>query len=265
MPETKEPAQLDRLFATAWTELGRKLVERGKATAKEIGKPQGDEPPGFTLYRKAMGFFVQASRSNPADARWEILSLAEHCVYTDSRHRPTASRPGEAVAFVIQGLKALVEADPTHANSHNRLGNFLEIMGQPEEAMACYREAIRQQADAIAPRVSLSSALRKLGVPAHEYLPLLDEARKLTAALKPTEVKELDAAYNQACIEAAAGNLDLAFQHFEAMLKAQTGPLEQNLEWPQIDPDFHWLRGDPRYEQLIQARLAARGIQQMGK
>ena len=53
--------------------------------------------------------------------------------------------------------------------------------------------------------------------------------------------------YNQACIEAIAGNVEAALAHLERALTQAPG----NRDWAARDPDFEPLHGQPRFEALV--------------
>jgi hypothetical protein len=54
--------------------------------------------------------------------------------------------------------------------------------------------------------------------------------------------------YNHACFMALSGNADEAF----ALLRSALESGQDRPDWVRRDPDFDWIRDDPRMEALLQ-------------
>jgi len=53
--------------------------------------------------------------------------------------------------------------------------------------------------------------------------------------------------YNRACFESICGNKEEALR----LLKISIEQKQANLEWVQQDPDFFFIRDDPRFNELV--------------
>jgi tetratricopeptide (TPR) repeat protein len=127
-----------------------------------------------------------------------------------------------------------------YANTQYRLGTVYYELEQLEQAAEAYRRAVEITPENGSAQTALSSVLRKLG---HEE----------EAAIHLARARELlpdDDHYNHACLEAIGGNADAALDHLEKAI-AWDATLR---DWAARDPDLEPLRGNPRFEAIVQMR-----------
>jgi tetratricopeptide (TPR) repeat protein len=164
-----------------------------------------------------------------------------------------------------------IELDPKFAHPWNGLGNVYSDLSRPEEAMAAYQKAIEldpkfaypwnglgilhtlfhcydealvafQKAVELAPKdgnfnASLAGILRRLG--------RMDEHARQVEVARPLMEKESD--YNRACLESICGHVDEALR----LLKMALEKKQTSLAWARRDPDFDFIREDPRFKELV--------------
>jgi hypothetical protein len=53
--------------------------------------------------------------------------------------------------------------------------------------------------------------------------------------------------YNRACFESICGNTEEALRLLRIALEQEQAPLE----WVRVDPDFDYMRDDPRFKRII--------------
>jgi tetratricopeptide (TPR) repeat protein len=130
-----------------------------------------------------------------------------------------------------------IDLDPDDAYAYHGLGNVYRAQGRYDDAETAYRKVIALDPEIAIAHSSLASVLRKLGRE-EETNEHISRARALMA-------NESD--YNQACIEAIAGNVEAALAHLERALTQAPG----NRDWAARDPDLEPLHGHPRFEALV--------------
>ncbi len=137
----------------------------------------------------------------------------------------------------IAAYQRASELDPKNAAPHNGLGNVYGELGRHDEAIAAFQRASELDPKDAVSYGSLAGLYRKLGREA-EATEQIKIARELMA-------KENE--YSRACIEAISGNVDEAL----ALLKVALEKKQVPLEWERRDPDFDFIRDDPRFKALV--------------
>jgi tetratricopeptide (TPR) repeat protein len=105
------------------------------------------------------------------------------------------------------------------------------------EAAADYLHALELDPDQGWVYASLAGIYRRQGVE-DQYTAFLQEARQ---RIPP------DANYLQACLASIAGEADTAITYLVRALEQDP----DDRDWASRDPDFHWIRDDPRYRALV--------------
>lgn len=123
------------------------------------------------------------------------------------------------------------------ANAFAGLDISLERLGHIDEAIAEYQRVIEHDPKGALAHSSLAACYRRLGRQAG-YTEQIEIARVLMA-------KESE--YNRACFESICDNMDEAL----ALLKMALGKKQITLERARRDPDFDFIRDDPRFKALV--------------
>jgi TolB-like protein/Tfp pilus assembly protein PilF len=143
----------------------------------------------------------------------------------------------------IEQLRKTVEMDPGFYYAHWTLGNALELKGRNDEAIAEYKKAIALNDDPL-PLALLGHLYAKIGRKG-EALAILKQLRELRESSKQRYVSP----YNLALIHIGLGEKDKAIQLLEETYEERDG---YNIAFLKGEPMLDPLRGDPRFEALVQ-------------
>jgi tetratricopeptide (TPR) repeat protein len=140
----------------------------------------------------------------------------------------------------IQQLRGTVEVDPEFYWAHRFLGIALELKGDTEGAIAEYKKALELNDD--------PAGLAFIG---HAYASIgrQSEARDLLAQLTEAARTRYVQPYAFALIYLALGEKDRALDWLERGTSDRGGTY---LAFIKVDPFFDPLRGDPRFEAVVQ-------------
>ncbi len=147
----------------------------------------------------------------------------------------------------IEQLRKAVEMDPGFYYAHWTLGDALELKGLNEEAIAEYKEAIALNDDTL-PRALLGHLYAKIGKK-NEALAILKQVRELRESSKQRYVSP----FNLALIHIGLDQKDEAMQLLEETYEDRDG---YNTAFIKVEPMLDPLRGDPRFEALVQKIFA---------
>ena len=153
-----------------------------------------------------------------------------------------ARRYDEAIAQ----LRKTIEMDPRFYYAHWNLGEALELKGQLHEALAEYKKAAELNDDPLVLGL-LAQAYAKLGQ--------RDEALKMLDELQQLAKRRYVANYSFALVHIALGEKDKAIDYLEHAYRDRGGPEISGIK---VDPMLDPLRGDPRFEALVQKVFAAK-------
>jgi TolB-like protein len=147
-----------------------------------------------------------------------------------------ARRYDEAIAQ----LRNTLETDPDFYWAHRQLGLSLELKGAHGDAIVEYQRASELNDD---PRVLafIAHAMARIGRDA--------EARAILAQLTEASKTRYISGYSFAVIHLALGEKDQALDWLEKDAREQTG---FEINFIKVDPYLDPLRGDPRFEPLVQ-------------
>ena len=151
-----------------------------------------------------------------------------------------ARRFDEAIAQ----LRKAVELDPTFFYSHYNLGITLEAKGDLPGAIAEYEKATQLSDDALASAL-LAAAKTKSGDKS--------AAKQGLAELDRIGLQREGAAYSRAVIYLSLNDKDQALRWLEQSFADHDG---SNIGYVKVDPLLDPLRGDPRFEALVQKVIA---------
>src|SRR5947207_4712415 len=147
-----------------------------------------------------------------------------------------ARRYDEAIAEFQKALAM----DARFYNARWQLGEALQLKGQLPEAIEEYKKTIKEEEN---PRMLalLANAYASTGQ--------RDEALKLLAQLDQVAMRRYVGAYNYALMHVGLGEKDKAIDDLERAYRERSDPHIVNIKFdPMLDP----LRGDPRFEALVQ-------------
>ena len=147
-----------------------------------------------------------------------------------------ARRYDEAIAEFQKALAM----DARFYNARWQLGEALQLKGQLPEAIEEYKKTIKEEEN---PRMLalLANAYASTGQ--------RDEALKLLAQLDQVAMRRYVGAYNYALMHVGLGEKDKAIDDLERACRERSDPHIVNIKFdPMLDP----LRGDPRFEALVQ-------------
>jgi TolB-like protein/Flp pilus assembly protein TadD len=154
----------------------------------------------------------------------------------------TARRYDEAIAQ----LRKTIEMDPRFYFAHWNLGVALELKGELRDALSEYKKAAELDDDPVV-----------LGLIAHAYGKLgeRDKALGLLTQLQQLAAHRYVPFGTFAGIYLALGEKDKAIEYLEHAFRERGGPEISGLK---VDPMLDPLRGDPRFEVLVQKVFAAK-------
>src|SRR6516162_7357262 len=150
-----------------------------------------------------------------------------------------ARRYDEAIAQ----LRKTLEIDPTFYYAHYFLGMALQLKGDLPAAIAEYTQA-KQLSDDLWVQVLLAAAKAKSGDK--------DAAVRLLAGLEELSRHRYVRSYWRTLLYLSLGNRDEAIRSLEQGIADHDG---LNITWIKVDPLLDSLRGDPRFEALVQKWL----------
>jgi tetratricopeptide (TPR) repeat protein len=168
----------------------------------------------------------------------------------------------------LNSFQRATELDPQYGPSHNGLGNIYAVLGHYQKGLTCHRKAVGlnpenpyyhydlgrvyQNADM---NVEATVAFQK----AIELYPQFGIAYLSIAAIerhsgkshlfdeyisKAREFIENSDHYARARLDSIIGNIDGAIRHLKKVLR-------EDLAFAKTDPDFDFIRDDPRFRQLL--------------
>jgi tetratricopeptide (TPR) repeat protein len=175
---------------------------------------------------EAIATYQRVTELNPKNARaWHTLG---NLFRTSGRYNEAIAAFGQAVAL-----------DPNREVFHYHLGLVYAALKRYDEAIRAFQKVVELNPDYNLAHCTLAGYYRRLGQE--------NEAQKHITIAMPTMKDETE--YNRACFAAICGNNDQALELLrEALEKKQTTP-----DWVRRDPDFEFIRDDPRFEALVSA------------
>jgi TolB-like protein/Tfp pilus assembly protein PilF len=144
----------------------------------------------------------------------------------------------------IAQLRKTIEMDPRFYYARWNLGTALQFNGQLQEALAEYKTAAELSDDPLLLGL-LAQAYAKLGQ--------RGEAVKMLEQLQQLAGRRYVANYAFAIVHMALGEKDKAIDSFERAYHNHAGP---DLILIKVDPMLDPLRGEPRFEALVQKVIA---------
>ncbi|MGH9753614.1 MAG: tetratricopeptide repeat protein [Blastocatellia bacterium] len=164
------------------------------------------------------------------------IGLDEKDAWTIASRGDTYRSMGKYEEAVADFTRA-IELDEKMAWAVTSRGVTYRLMGKYEDALADQKLAAKLDPEDSYNHVSLAACYRSLG--------LMDEYHKHISIARESIAEESD--YSRACFEAICGNVDEAL----ALLRIALEKHKVSVGWARRDPDFDWLRDDPRFVALL--------------
>lgn len=185
--------------------------------------------------------FEDAVRVNPASYDAHFL-YGRHCVGTGD------------MAKAARQLEAAARLEPTDYQARCLLVTKLDNLGRADEARAVAIEAMRI-IDARLERDPQDARALQLGAVLAVRLGEAGRARELVEQSLVVGGDKFSGVYNAACTYALLGDREQALTMLDRAVTHGRG----NLGWIEHDSDLDSLRGDPRYESILDRLRAATG------
>ncbi len=176
---------------------------------------------------EAIAVYKKVTEINPMNARaWHTLG---------NLYRTSGRYPDAAAAF-----ERAVALEPDKEVFHYHLGLVCAAQKHYDDAIRAFLKVVELNPGYNLAHCTLAGYYRRLGQES--------EAKKHITLALPTMKDETE--YNRACFEAVCGNAEQALVLLkEALEKKQT-----SVEWVRRDPDFDFIRDDPRFNALVGAK-----------
>jgi tetratricopeptide (TPR) repeat protein len=172
----------------------------------------------------------------------EAEIVYRQAIALDAAHPGVYHNLGEVYRIIkqydaaIEAYKQAILIDPDFVYPYNGLGIIYNLLGQNDGVLDVYRRLIEINPDDSGSLFFLARTARQLGdlAQAKEYI---DRAQSL---LSPDDF------YNRACLDSIVGDADAAIKALRIALERGS-----SIEWAREDPDFIFIRDDPRYRALV--------------
>ena len=233
------------------------------AELARVAHALGNDPQADQLLEEGMR---AAQASN-------VPSVAQYVAQAAAEIHPELAERALDPGYVEGELRKQTQDTAQIANELGGIAYQLRMADRFADAEPFYRRALELDRDNPRRYVGLVTLLRQTSRDA-EALPLAERwlavapedadvllalaalCRKLEHAAESARylarargwVKP-DAWYALACLEAVAGNIDAAIAHLR---RAAAEDQEFDRAWASRDPDLEWLRGDARFQELLQ-------------
>ena len=137
----------------------------------------------------------------------------------------------------LEAFEKAIEIDHNYVLAWNGKGNALEKLERWNDATDCYEKIIELGAASATTHIALARLYRKMG----------QDAKSTAQCKLARQLIENESKYNQTCCEAVCGSAEEALKLFEIALKEK----QVQPDWARQDPDFEFIRDDPRFKKLI--------------
>jgi len=177
----------------------------------------GNHKEGLECYKKALDLDIEhlQARINKSNAH---INLEEY-------------------EKAIKSYDWALDTDPRYVRAWYNKGIALSKLDKIEEALKCYEVAIELGLKSATTHITIACLYRKLNRD-DEYTENCTIARNLI---------EKDDEYTHACFEAVCGSAEEAIALLRIALKKE----QSTPDWARQDPDFEFIRDDPRFQALL--------------
>jgi len=182
---------------------------------------------------------TELSRAQELDPLSLIINSDLGEVYTYARQYDKA----------IEQLRKTIETDPRFYYAHRRLGEALQLTGRLDDAIAEYRKEVELNDD--------PSVLALLGQ-AYARAGQREEAQRILVRLNEAARLRYVSAYSFALMFLALGDKERAIDEIERAYRERAG---EDIDLIKVDPLLDDLRGNPRFEALVQKVLTPKNFE----
>ena len=235
----RKAIEIDPTYALSYNNLGDLLKDLKRYDEAEAVCRKAIEfaPDYAKAYHNLGNALDHLKRSDEAEAAYRKAIEIDPTLALSYNNLGDLLRNAKRLDEAEAACRRAIELDPTLALSYNTLGNVLRDLERYDEAQALYRKAIELNPLSPINILVLASILKKLG---HQ-----SESAQYIAQARP--LFEPDDWYNLACVESVSGKTDAAIENLR---RAAQLP-EFNSDWARADPDFEWIRDDPRFKEIV--------------
>ena len=162
---------------------------------------------------------------------------------------PSSPQVYNSLGRLLQALERYDDAEavwrktiiryPTHYQAYNSLATLLRLMNRSDDATTLFEKILELDPKDFNPYLGLASINKQLGKSVSSNY--LEKARQFLPE---------DNWYNHACLESIGNNLDLALEYLEKAACREGF----DRSWAWVDPDLQWIRGDPRFIEIVGQR-----------
>jgi tetratricopeptide (TPR) repeat protein len=229
---------LDSKDATLWNNLGGILLGQNNDEAITVLQKAIElDPKAATSWQNLGSIYQGLDRTDEAiesfkkaielDPKLAISWFSLGSIYQG------LERTDEAIA----SYKKAIELDPKFAYFWDALGGVYRTLARTDEAITAYQKAIELDPKFVVAYSSLAACYRELGYDA--------ESAKQIEITRPLMEKESE--YTRACFESICGNSKEALR----LLKIALEKKHVLLARARRDPNFNFIRDDPRFKELV--------------
>jgi tetratricopeptide (TPR) repeat protein len=265
--------ELNPKYSSSWNDLGRVYFYQNKYNDAISAFQKAIElNPNYASPWNNMGFayYDQSKFDDAIFAYQKAIELDSKYVYSWNGLADTFSRMGKTDDAIAAYQKAN-EVDPKYATPWHGLGTIYIYLDRMDEAIAAFKTALELNPKYASPWNGLGKVYRKLGKiddataafkKAIKLDPKNGNSRGSLARILQNLGKEAEAAkenalahrlmrkedeYDRACLESICGHVEEALR----LLKIGLEKKQTSLAWIRHDPDFDFIRDDPRFKELV--------------
>jgi tetratricopeptide (TPR) repeat protein len=180
-----------------------------------------------------------------------FTDLKRYAEAEDAFRKAIAKDPNYAAAYynlgiLLKKLERYTEAedayrqaiakDPNYGAAYYNLGNLLRVMNKERDAITVLEKIMEIDPENFNSYLGISSIKKMLGESIEPSF--IEKARQLIPE---------DDFYNRACLESVCDHFDLAFDYLRKAVQKE----KFNPKWAWEDPDLQWIRGDPRFAEIV--------------
>lgn len=203
---------------------------KGQEITPEKNKVAEKSDPVLEEILAKVKIYENITKVNPANDRaWDTLG----------KFYKLLGRFSDAIAAYQNAINIV----PSKEVYHYYLGLLYSVEKQYENAVRAFQEVVLINPDYVLAHSALAGLYRRLGMQA--------KANEHISIAMPMMANE--STYNRACFYATCGDTELAIEFLRLALQSK----DTSIEWILSDPDLDQIRGDARFQALIEEGKSA--------